>query len=72
MAEVFPVAQLPRALERGPRIGDYYCTEHELYRVEEVHGDFALVEDCRTEVVLEVAVDEILAMNLVRPAAGTS
>ena len=53
------------------RAGEYYRTDRDLYHVEEVHGDFALVEDCRTELVLEVAVSEILqAMDPVQPAAA--
>jgi hypothetical protein len=47
-------------------VGDYYSTERDLFRVEEVHGEFALIEDCRTEIVLEVAVSEILTMHPVR------
>jgi hypothetical protein len=50
------------------RSGDYYCTRRDLYRVEEVHGDFALIEDCRNEIVLDIAVSEVLAMERVQPA----
>ena len=50
--------------------GDYYRTERDLYRVEELHGKFALIEDCRTETVLELAVSEILTMDRVLPSAN--
>ena len=69
MAQVFPVAVAKTVFPTEPRTGEYYCTRHDLFRVEEVHGEFALVEDCRTEIVLEVAVSEILSMDRVRPAA---
>lgn len=69
MAEVFPLTQLSQAPAPGLHAGDYFSTERDLYRVEEVHGEYALVEDCRTETVLEVAVGEILEMNPVRRGA---
>ena len=70
MAELFPTA-LPPAVEGRPRVGDYFRTEHDLYRVEEIHGDFAQIEDCKTEIVLEVALEEILAMTPVRRSTGS-
>jgi hypothetical protein len=70
MAQVFPVAVAPTTFPSAPRAGEYYCTRSDLYRVEEVHGEFALLEDCRTEIVLEVAVSEVLSMDRVRPASG--
>ena len=60
-----PIAPPPAEL----RSGDYYCTRRDLYRVEEIHGEFALIEDCRTEFVLDIAVSEIMSMERVRPAA---
>jgi hypothetical protein len=66
VAQVYPVAVAPRTLSPQLHVGDYYSTERDLYRIEEVHGEFALIEDCRTEIVLEVAVSEILGMDRVR------
>ena len=68
MAQVFPVAVAPTTFPTELKAGEYYCTRTDLYHVEEVHGEFALLEDCRTEIVLEVAVSEVLAMDRVRPA----
>lgn len=65
-----PTAAPPSALPMSVRPGEYFHTERDLYRVEEVHGEFAQIEDCRNEIVLEVAVTEILqAMEPVASAA---
>ena len=64
------VAIPPLTVSSPLRVGEYYSTERDLYRIEEVHGEFALIEDCRTEHVLEVAVSEILAMNRVRRSSS--
>ncbi len=69
MAQVSPVVVPPTAAPAPLHVGEYYCTRRDLYRIEEVHGEFALIEDCRTEMVLEVAVSEILTMDRVRPFA---
>ena len=70
MAQLSPVALAPTAALAPLHPGDYYSTERDLYRVEELHGDFAMIEDCRTEMVLEVAVSEILTMDRVRASAN--
>ena len=70
VAQVYPVALAPTTFPVEPRAGEYYCTARDLYHVEEVHGEFALLEDCRTGIVLEVAVSEVLSMDPVHPAAG--
>lgn len=71
VAEPFPVALAPTKLPTGVRVGEYYRTARDLYRIEEIHGEFALIEDCRTEIVLEVAISEILhEMQPVRPSAS--
>ena len=70
MAQGSPLALVPATAPPPVHSGEYYRTERDLYRVEELHGQFALIEDCRTELVLEVAVNEILAMNRVRPSAN--
>jgi hypothetical protein len=70
MTQVFSVALAPPTAPASIRPGEYFSTERDIYRVEELHGDFALIEDCRSEMVLEVALSEILAMDRVRPSAG--
>jgi hypothetical protein len=52
-----------------PRPGDYLCSDRALYQVERVLGDHALIEDCRTEALIEVTIDELLALRPVRPAS---
>lgn len=46
--------------------GDYFNTARELYRVERVVEGRVLLEDCRTEVLIEVGMEQLLAMNPVR------
>jgi hypothetical protein len=48
--------------------GDYFSTTTELYRVERVIGDRILLEDCRTESLIEVGTEQVLVMNPVTPA----
>ncbi len=48
--------------------GDYFSTKRELYRVERVIADRVLLEDCRTEVLIEVGIEQVLAMNPVTPS----
>jgi hypothetical protein len=69
MAQVSPLVLPPATAPAPIQAGEYYCTRRDLYRIEDVHGEFALIEDCRTEMVLEVAVSEILTMDRVRPSA---
>ena len=63
----FPNAKPARPL---PSTGEYLCSERELYQVERVLDDGALieVEDCRTNALVEVTIDELLALRPVRPA----
>ena len=49
-------------------VGDYFSTARELYRVERVIGERILLEDCRTECLIEVGVEQVLAMNRVTPS----
>lgn len=57
----------PLTLRTDARItvepGGYWSTTRELYRVERVIGDRVLLEDCRTEALIEVGIDQVLAMN---------
>lgn len=70
MAQVFSDTVAPPRPPARVHAGEYFSTDRDLYRVEEIHGEFALIEDCRTEMVLELAVSEIVAMNRVRPSAA--
>lgn len=45
--------------------GDYFSTVRELYRVERVMGDRILLEDCRSEALIEVGIEQVLAMDRV-------
>ena len=49
-------------------MGDYFSTSSELYRVERVIGDRILLEDCRTEVLIEVGTEQVLAMSRITPS----
>ena len=70
MAQGSPLTLAPATAPAPIHTGDYYRTERDLYRVEELHGKFALIEHCRTETVLELAVSEILHMDRVLPSAN--
>ena len=48
--------------------GDYFSTTRELYCVERVIGDRVLLEDCRTESLIEVGLEQVLAMNPITPS----
>jgi hypothetical protein len=47
------------------RIGDYYAGDRELFRVEEIVHDRVLLEDCRTEALIEVAIGELAKLRRV-------
>ena len=59
----------PALSPHTPRPGDYLRSERALYRVERVLGDRAVIEDCRTELLIDISVTELLALKPVRPAA---
>jgi hypothetical protein len=59
-----PVGQL---IER-PQPGEYFADERDLFRVERIFGDRALIEDCRTGVLLDIAVRELLRLRHVEPS----
>ncbi len=39
--------------------GDYYHSDHHLYRVEHAHGDRILVEDCASEELFELPASDL-------------
>lgn len=55
------------ALIEHPEAGDYYAAERELFRVERILGDRALIEDCRTEVLLDITVRELSRLRRIEP-----
>jgi hypothetical protein len=58
----------PLALQAEPvRAGDYLCSDRDLFRVERVLDDRALIEDCRTEVLIDVSLDQLATLERVEP-----
>jgi hypothetical protein len=49
-----------------PRPGDYLCSERELYRIERVQGDRALLEDCKTDALVDLPISELGELKPVR------
>jgi hypothetical protein len=47
----------------------YYHTDSTLYRVEHVSGRRALVEDCRTADLIDIAIEELAKLTPVKRAA---
>jgi hypothetical protein len=72
VAQVSPVSLLTGDDEALVRPGDYYSTERDLFYVERVYGDFALLEDCRDGSAIEVSIDEVLLMSQVRRASSSA
>jgi hypothetical protein len=48
----------------SPKPGDYLSSEHELYRVERIQGDRAMLEDCLTEALVDLP---IAGLNELKP-----
>jgi hypothetical protein len=46
----------------GVQVGDYLCSKRQLFRVEQLAYGRAVVEDCRTGDLLDVAVSELLGL----------
>ena len=51
---------------RAVTLGDYFCTARDLYHVEHVAGDHALVEDCRSGELVDIPLDELLRLTRLR------
>lgn len=49
-------------------VGDYLCSEHELFHVEQLGGERAVIEDCRSGDLLDVPLDELTALRRVGPS----
>jgi hypothetical protein len=61
--------ETPPAASELPSAGDYLRSDRSLYRVERVLGGRALIEDCKTEQLIDVAIDDLIALTPVRPAS---
>jgi hypothetical protein len=53
-----------------PGPGDYYAAERELFRVERIFGDRALIEDCRSEALLDITLRELSRLRRIEPRAS--
>jgi hypothetical protein len=57
----------PSAPEGGrARPGDYFHSQRDLYRVESCGGERALIEDCRTGVLIDIEIRRLLELDPVR------
>lgn len=55
---------------QGIEPGDYLCSEHDLYWVEHLAGDRAILEDCRTGDLIDVSASDLERLQrLDRPPA---
>jgi hypothetical protein len=44
-------------------VGDYFCSERDLYRVEQIVEGHALVEDCRSGALIDMPLAELLTLE---------
>jgi len=56
-------------LTERPEPGEYFAVERDLFRVEGIFDERVLVEDCRTGVLLDIAVAELSRLRRVEPRA---
>ena len=54
----------------NPIPGTYWCSDRELYRIEDLSRDHVLVEECRTGTLLDVPRTYLANLRQVRPARG--
>jgi hypothetical protein len=59
-----------RSARESVRIGAYLHSAQDLYRVEGVSGERALVEDCRSGDLIDVSWSELLRLEPVRSDGG--
>lgn len=50
--------------------GDYFCTDRDLFRVEEVVGDHVLVENCRDGELVDVPCSDLRRLRRVEREAA--
>jgi hypothetical protein len=48
---------------RHVHVGDYFCSDQELYRVEQLVDGHALVEDCRSGALIDMPLSALLALE---------
>ena len=58
---VTPSTELPSVA-----VGDYLCSERDLYRIEQLGGQRALLEDCRSGDLIDVPLAELLTLRRVQ------
>jgi hypothetical protein len=58
---VSPSSELPSVA-----VGEYLCSERELYRIEQLGGERALLEDCRSGDLVDVPLHELLLLRRVK------
>lgn len=52
--------------------GEYLCSDRDLFRVERVVDGRALIEDCRTEVLIDISLDQLATLRRVEPDRSAS
>jgi hypothetical protein len=58
---------------RAPRNGDYFVArERDLFRVVEAAAGRVLLEDCRTETLIDVTAAEVARLRRVEPEGRTA
>jgi len=65
---ISPVASQPEGPTVTPsplRTGDYLCSERELYHVEQVGSEHAMIENCRTGELIDARVADLSLMRRV-------
>lgn len=50
------------------RVGEYLCSRRELYCVEQIRHERALLEECRTGSLIDVPRSELARLRRVRPS----
>ena len=50
------------------KVGDYLCSERDLYCVEQLGSEHALIEDCRTGELIDMPLGKLLLLQRVRQA----
>lgn len=55
----------PFTAEPSLQPGDYLHSDRDLYRVERLLEDRALIEDCRTEVLIDISRDRLAGLQRV-------
>ena len=46
-------------------VGDYLCSERELYRVEQIGSEHAVIEECRTGELIDTRIADLRSLGRV-------